>query len=160
VVLAVPIALCEGAWAAASSPSPTGTWQITAVPDDGSDMINGTLRITTSGDVVGFQGSLVGQALHACGTGTVVVAGVEKIKYSALTYYFVGQSGLPGAQDHSGLTGPPGYSVGVTHAGKSYKGLLSIQFHTPAFSATSGFTAFGSLSYGACGLLFSLVPPS
>ena len=153
------MAVSEGALAAAS-PKPTGTWQISALPNNGSDMINGTLRITVSGDVVGFQGTIVGQAPRACGTGTVAVAGVQEIKYSTSTYYYVGQTGLPGAQNRYGLTGPPGLSVTVKHADKSYKGLLSIQFHTPAFSSASGFSAFGSLTYGACGLLFALAPPA
>jgi hypothetical protein len=59
-VVGTPVALFDGVVAAApSSVRAAGTWQMTAVPDDGSDMINGTLRITTSGDVVSAQGTIV-----------------------------------------------------------------------------------------------------
>jgi hypothetical protein len=161
-VFVTPVALFDGVVAAAPSLMPAaGTWQITSVPDDGSDMINGTLRITTSGDVVGAQGTMVGQAPRAFGTGTVVVDGAQKIKYSVSTYYYVGQSGLPGAQDgRTGLTGPSGVAVKLTHAHKVFKGLLSIQFDTPTYAASSGIEAFGSVRFGSCALLVSISPPS
>lgn len=132
--------------ATANPPKPkSGPWQVTANSSSG---VSGGFTVTNKHYVTGFHGTIQPGGQAACGTGTITVAGKQKIVFSSGIGWIVGKP--------IGL-GRTAANVSVTEGGQTVKGLLSISFVSPAAAKITGSGTTGFVSYdaGACELTFA-----